>query len=440
MGKRQQRENFTAGRIAAFACPEGKQQAIYWDGKQPGLGLRVTAAGARAYIFESRLKGRTVRVTIGSPAVWPLESDELLDRVTGEVRKREGARQRAAALMVLIDQGINPAEQRREEDAEKSRRKAAAESLKTHTVEALFTAYTDLLKQREKVDARDAELTLKRFLAANETLAAKPAHAAIAADFVTGLRKLHEAGKVREPGKVRSYAHAAFRTAMMAATDPNVPVKFEAFNVTANPLATIRATPARADKRPLTIAELRTFWAIAKATEGATGALMKLHLLTGGQRIAQLLRLQREDVHAPYIVLRDGKGRRAEARRHAVPLLDDARTALGAFTGSPAVFTIGKRVMSPAAFYQLEVEAVGDQIEGFEPKRLRSGVETALASLGIGREVRAQLQSHGLGGVQDRHYDDHDYMPEKRAALQALLDLLNTVPADNVTPIHGAAA
>ncbi len=66
MGKRQQRENFTAGRIAAFACPEGKQQAIYWDGKQPGLGLRVTAAGARAYIFESRLKGRTVRVTIGT--------------------------------------------------------------------------------------------------------------------------------------------------------------------------------------------------------------------------------------------------------------------------------------------------------------------------------------------------------------------------------------
>ena len=130
-------------------------------------------------------------------------------------------------------------------------------------------------------------------------------------------------------------------------------------------------------------------------------------------------------------MLRDGKGRRAEARRHSVPLLDDARTALATFTGSPDVFTIGKRVVSPEAF---------DQIEGFEPKRLRSGVETALASLGIGREVRAQLQSHGLGGVQDRHYDDHDYMPEKRAALQALLDLLNTVRADNVTPIHGAAA
>ena len=37
MGKRQQRDNFTAGRVADFTCPPDKQQAIYWDGKQPGL-------------------------------------------------------------------------------------------------------------------------------------------------------------------------------------------------------------------------------------------------------------------------------------------------------------------------------------------------------------------------------------------------------------------
>ena len=405
------------------------------------LQARVDAVGAVALYFRCKIDGQEARVRIGT--FDPNSPPRALGLSKAGGLSLAGARAKAVEL-ALQHHGNREsgglAAQRRELAAQRKQRKAAADSMKAQTVAALFTAYTDLLKQREKVDARDAELTLKRFLAANETLAAKPAHAATAADFVTGLRKLHEAGKVREPGKVRSYAHAAFRTAMMAPTDPNIPVKFEAFNVTANPLATIRATPSRADKRPLAISELRTFWAIAKATEGAAGALMKLHLLTGGQRIAQLLRLQREDVHVPYIVLRDGKGRRAEARRHAVPLLDDARIALNAFTGSPEVFTIGKRVMSPAAFYQLEVEAVGDQIDGFEPKRLRSGVETALASLGIGREVRAQLQSHGLGGVQDRHYDDHDYMPEKRAALQALLDLLNTVPADNVTPIHGAAA
>ncbi len=405
------------------------------------LQARVDTLGAVALYYRCKVDGQEARVRIG--AFDPSSPPRALGLSKAGGLSLAGARAKAVEL-ALQHHGHREsgglAAQRRELAVQRKQRKAVAESLKAQTVEALFTAYADLLKQREKVDARDAELTLKRFLAGNETLAAKPAHAATAADFVTGLRKLHEAGKVREPGKVRSYAHAAFRTAMMARTDPEIPVAFEAFNVVANPLATIRATPARADKRPMSAAELRTFWAIAQATEGAAGALMKLHILTGGQRIAQLLRLQREDVHAQYVVLRDAKGRRTEARRHAVPLLDDARNALEIFTGAPDVFTIGKRVVSPVTLYQLEVEAVGDQIEGFEPKRLRSGIETALASLGIGREIRAQLQSHGLGGVQDRHYDDHDYMPEKRAALQALLDLLNTVPADNVTSINGRSA
>ncbi len=134
------------------------------------------------------------------------------------------------------------------------------------------------------------------------------------------------------------------------------------------------------------------------------------------------------------------KGRRTEARCHAVQLLEDAAKALKAFSGAPSVFTVERKAISHAMLYDMEHEAIGDQIEDFGPKRLRSGIETALASLGVGREIRAQLQSHGLGGVQDRHYDDHDYMTEKRAALQGLLDLLNTVPADNVTPIHGVAA
>lgn len=48
---------------------------------------------------------------------------------------------------------------------------------------------------------------------------------------------------------------------------------------------------------------------------------------------------------------------------------------------------------------------------------LRRTAETHMAALGISSDVRAQIQSHGLGGIQARHYDRHDYMPEKRAAL-----------------------
>jgi len=86
------RENFTAARVAGFECAPGKKQSIYWDGKTPGLGLRVTAAGSKAFIFETRLNGQTIRMTIGDPRNWPI----------GE------AQAEASRLKVMTDQGIDP--------------------------------------------------------------------------------------------------------------------------------------------------------------------------------------------------------------------------------------------------------------------------------------------------------------------------------------------
>lgn len=37
-----------------------------------------------------------------------------------------------------------------------------------------------------------------------------------------------------------------------------------------------------------------------------------------------------------------------------------------------------------------------------------------LAEAGVSLHIRGLLQSHGIGGVQERHYDSHDYLPEKR--------------------------
>ena len=41
-----------------------------------------------------------------------------------------------------------------------------------------------------------------------------------------------------------------------------------------------------------------------------------------------------------------------------------------------------------------------------------------LAGLKVTSDVRAEVQSHGLGGVQKRHYDKHKYMLEKKQALE----------------------
>ena len=86
------RENFTAARVAGFKCAPGKKQSIYWDGKTPGLGLRVTAAGSKAFIFETSLNNKTIRMTIGDCRTWMIGD----------------AQAEASRLKVMTDQGIDP--------------------------------------------------------------------------------------------------------------------------------------------------------------------------------------------------------------------------------------------------------------------------------------------------------------------------------------------
>ena len=86
------RENFTAGRVAAFECELGKKQALYWCGKTPGLGVRVTAGGSRSYIFESSMGGKTLRITLGDVRTWSLGD----------------AQAQARELKAMTDKGIDP--------------------------------------------------------------------------------------------------------------------------------------------------------------------------------------------------------------------------------------------------------------------------------------------------------------------------------------------
>lgn len=120
------KENFTAERIRSYQCEPGKQQTIHWDAKAPGLGFRVTKNGARTYVFEARLFGKTLRITIGDPLSWDLGQ----------------ARTEAGRLKTLIDRGIDPREQKAEARAAHEA-KLAAEAVRMVTVGEAWTAYLE---------------------------------------------------------------------------------------------------------------------------------------------------------------------------------------------------------------------------------------------------------------------------------------------------------
>ncbi|CAJ3127366.1 putative phage integrase [Burkholderia pseudomallei] len=120
--------NFTAGRVNGHSCPAGKSQAFLWDSNASGLGLRATAAGTLSYIFQGKLNGATVRVTIGSPKDWDID----------------GARDEARRLQRLIDARKDPREEAADQRAALAARKAAAERQDVTFADAWAAYLTDL--------------------------------------------------------------------------------------------------------------------------------------------------------------------------------------------------------------------------------------------------------------------------------------------------------
>lgn len=313
---------------------------------------------------------------------------------------------------------------KKSEEAEKS----------TRTLEKLLDTYVEYLKAQGRRSHVDAQGIFQKHVTEAWPAVAKAPAVDLTPDQVLDmLRRLIESGKGRTANKLRSYLRAAYQCALDVRTLAAIPVAFKAFGVVFNPAAQTRRSPQfdRADKRPLTLEEMKAYWKLIVDRPGIEAAALRLHLLTGGQRIEQFIRLRWADVGGDTVMLFDGKGRPSQGPRpHQVPLVSLAATDLKRLTREGEyVFstTKGKKPISARTLTGWAHCIVGSEIEGFQLKRIRSGVETMLAREGVSREVRGHLQSHGLTGVQARHYDGHDYLHEKRQSLEVLIKQVNSL-------------
>lgn len=127
------RVNLTAGSIERLTCPIGKQQAFMRDSEAPGLRVRVTSAGAKSFVFEAKLNRQTIRRTIGDVKVWRIEQ----------------ARTEARRLAVLLDNGQDPREIQRQQQASKAAERAAA-TAKALTVGQVWPLYLESGKPKRR--------------------------------------------------------------------------------------------------------------------------------------------------------------------------------------------------------------------------------------------------------------------------------------------------
>jgi integrase len=103
------RHELTYGLLERAACPDGKQFVLVRDADKKGLRLRVTKAGGKHWQFETRVNGKLFARALGE---WPAVS---IDEAKAEAHRLRG----------LTEQGTDPREVERQQQAAKAASKAA---------------------------------------------------------------------------------------------------------------------------------------------------------------------------------------------------------------------------------------------------------------------------------------------------------------------------
>lgn len=433
---------FTDQTLRDLPAPARVHRIDYDDGPVRGLALQTTYAGAKRFllVYVARDSGRERRMVIGEFGRAPKLSVSAARRIAAEKR-------------ALVDLGRDPWLEAKEA-------RAAAEAKQdrdTASLAKLLAAYVEHLKASGKASWREIERAIERHITPKKKLAAMPADQVTVDAVMPVFHGLAKEGKLREAEKLRAYLRAAYTAARKARTDATMHA-FAGFQIRENPLQDLDVSrpreaaekaveAAKARKWALSEDQLRAYWKRISVDTPA-GALLRFHLLTGGQRVEQLARLTVDDYDADTktVTLRDTKGRRQHAHEHVVPLLPDAVKALEAMRQPrlqdeagkdpqirPYLFTLNSGD-TPAAYHvvwEATQEVAKAMVEAnevgrlFTPGTIRKTVETRLAAKGTPDEVLARLLSHGLGGVQARNYNAHRYDDEKRNALKKMRALLD---------------
>jgi integrase len=416
--------------IKTLPIPE--KNPVYYSDKHPeagrGLILKVDRTESKIWALTFYDKGKQYRLALGP---WPKMGPAAARIAAGNIRDDVRA-------------GNNPIVDRQSKKQADIDAEAVRLTKTELTLGALCNAYVQQLRRDGKSSARAVETCFQKNVEdAFPKLWNTPAEYLDVDDFLEIVATLTDAGKMRQAAKLRSYLRAAYTVAVRSRTDATATKAMRQFKLTRNPVSDLApiAGNIKARERVLSLPELRLYFQRIQSEP-----VLAFHLLTGGQRLEQLFRLTSADQDGSDVTLYDGKGRRRTPRAHVVPLLPEAQAALDNIGNGPYLvsFDGGKTPATDSAFRvrfkaacaaMMKAEEV---TEPFTPGDIRRTVETRLAATGVTSDELAQLLSHGLGGIQQRHYQRHDFHAEKLAALVTLRDLL-TAPTGVVVPMKRRA-
>lgn len=290
------------------------------------------------------------------------------------------------------------------------------------TLDDLILGYVDSLRKRGSPSASDNLQRLQKFAAAVD--GSREARDIKTADVIEFLKSTYRRGKESLADHDRSYIRAAYSWGIASENDYRSTAKKRRFFLTTNPAAAIPSAAKKVGNRWLDEAEFRRVYRWLGSTAArltpANSVALRVLMLTG-QRVQEIAGLQRSQwISAERLLVWPTT---KNGRPHAVPVCDLAAGLLDTLPDeSEWLFpmeTDPERCVHHGSLYSLmwrNRESIG--VEPFSNRDLRRTWKTLAGKAGLTKWDRDLLQNHARTDVSSAHYDRHDYLEEKRAAVE----------------------
>ena len=361
-------------------------QADYFDQGYPGLALRVSYGGRKAWTYFYRHNGKLKRMALGTyPATSLAEAREAW-RAAKEVR----------------DRGRDPATEKK--------RQAGATEFEAVLAEWL---HRDQSGNRSKDD-------VKRIIDKDATPSWKGRHVSdlTRRDVLDVIDAVVDRGAPVMARRLHAHLHRFFRWCVGRGIIP------------ANPMADLPKPGAETKReRVLSDAELKAVWQACDKIGWPFGPAIQLLILTGARR-QEIGALRWSEIDLPQICVRLAGDRTKNSQPHTIPLSKPALTIIeglprvqrsGGADEPPVDYVFTTNGKTPISGWSKAKSELPEMSEPWTLHDLRRTVATGIQRLDVSLQVIEAVLGHvsgsraGVVGVYQRHSFDK----EKRAALEA---------------------
>jgi integrase len=417
-------EKLSEETVKRLPIPDRGNRIHYFPGatiqgaKAPrGFGVRVTAAGARAFVLNYRLRSREHRFTIGA---WPDWS------ALKAVREARNLRQR-------VDRGENPLEDRTASPAV-----ASVSSILDEFVTRYVRNPKQPLRQRT---ADEYESAFNRLV--KPRIGKLGIYEVRRSHIIKMLDEIEDTNGPVAADRTLAYVRKAFNWYATRDDQFNVPV--------VRGMARVKPKE-RARTRILSDDEIRIIWPVLDRA-GTFGAFVKTLLLTA-QRRDEVAHMRRQEIGSDGIWTISA-ARYKTKNPNFVPLSKAARAVIAAQPNrDDCDYVFPSRAKTPYSGYskskaKLDEAVLAEMKKGVkrgakvEPvpnwtlHDLRRTAKTLMVRAGVRPDISERVLGHVIAGVEGT-YDRHSYANEKRHALEKLAEMIECIvnpSPSNVEPL-----